>query len=66
MNYSINIFSDKFMKAKNRKDELADEQISRNSQGTSQEELMLIDAQNSLYSNNSNQFHSIKLVYKDN
>ena len=52
MNYSINIFSDKFMKAKNRKDEVADEQISRNSQGTSQEELMLIDAQNSLYSNN--------------
>ncbi len=37
MNYSINIFSDKFMKAKNRKDEVADEQISRNSQGTSQE-----------------------------
>lgn len=51
MNFSINPFSDRFLKAKNSKSEAIEQQISRNSQGSSQEELQLIDAAQSLYSN---------------
>ena len=51
MNFSINPFSNQFLKAKNTKNDAVEQQVSRNSQGVSQEELQLIDAAQNLYAN---------------
>lgn len=51
MNFNINPFSQQFLKAKNSLTDSNEEQMSRNSQGVSQEELQLIDATQNLYAN---------------
>ena len=51
MGLGLNPFGEYFLKSKNRKDVVTNEQLKKNSQGVSEAEASLIDTMNMAYSN---------------